>query len=130
MYAARQGMRAVYMQQDRGPSPVLLHIYCTCFSTFRHCHPYILMETFSLPCFTGFSLYTHLQICICVSPTPLCCSWSCEMHVGNNKEMAFNYMKVLVYRSFTCPRRLGPTKIPLVKGTAHRNKKLLIQKSR
>ena len=23
-------------------SPVLLHIYCTCFSTFWHCYPYIL----------------------------------------------------------------------------------------
>ena len=25
-------------------SPVLLHIYCTCFSTFWHCHPYILQH--------------------------------------------------------------------------------------
>ena len=26
------------------PSPVLLHIYCTCFSTFSYCHPYILQH--------------------------------------------------------------------------------------
>ena len=38
--------------------------------------------------------------------------------MSNNKEMEFNYTEVLVYRSFTCP-----TKIPLVKGTAHENKK-------
>ena len=25
-------------------SPVLLHIYCPCFSTFWHCHPYILQH--------------------------------------------------------------------------------------
>ena len=25
-------------------------------------------------------------------PHPFCCSWSCEMHVSNNKEMAFNYI--------------------------------------
>ena len=33
-------------------SPVLLHIYCTCFPTFWYCHPYILqhlMEMFLLP---------------------------------------------------------------------------------
>ena len=38
--------------------------------------------------------------------------------MSNNKEMAFNYTEMLVYRSFTCP-----TKIPLVKGTANENKK-------
>ena len=100
-------------------SPVLLHIYCTCFSTFWHCHPYIL-QYFNV--FTPwFLLYTRLQIqCslrVC-EPHPFCCSWSCKTHVSNNKEMAFTYTEVLVYRSFTCP-----TKIPLVKGTAHENKK-------
>ena len=28
-------------------SPVLLHIYCTCFSTFWCCHPYILMVLYT-----------------------------------------------------------------------------------
>ena len=58
-----------------------------------------------------------LHVC---EPHPFCCS--CETHVGNNEEMAFNYTEMLVYRTFTCPRE-GPTKILLVKGTAHRNKK-------
>ena len=26
---------------------------------------------------------------------PHCCSWSCETHVSNNEEMAFNYTEVL-----------------------------------
>ena len=40
------------------------------------------------------------------------------MHVSNNEEMAFNYTEVQLYSS-----KRGPTKIPLVKGTAHGNKK-------
>ena len=57
IYAAKQGMRACNNNNMRNPSlhplisgyacyyccipsiPVLLHIYCTCFSTFWHCHP-------------------------------------------------------------------------------------------
>ena len=64
IYPAKQGMRAVYMQQDWGsgqatiitcvtppyisfvthvtivacPHPVWPHIYCICFSTNWHCH--------------------------------------------------------------------------------------------
>ena len=59
IYAAKQGMRACNNNNMRNPSlhplilgyacyyccmpsfPVLLHIYCTCFSTFWHCRPYI-----------------------------------------------------------------------------------------
>ena len=36
--------------------------------------------------------------------------------------MVYNYPELLVYHSFTCPRR-DPTKLQLVKGTAHRNNK-------
>ena len=93
-------------------SPVLLHIiYCTCFSTIWHCHPYILqhlMEMFLLPCFTGFCFVISLANIQCslhlCEPHPFCCLWSCEMHMGNYEEMTFNYMEVLVYRSFTCLR--------------------------
>ena len=43
-------------------SPVLLHIYCTCFSTFWHCHPYILQH-FNGNAFTPFRLIPkHLVI--------------------------------------------------------------------
>ena len=78
-------------------SPVLLQLYCTCFSTFWHSHPYIL-EHFNgllLLCFTGFRCILACKYNACASPTPFCCSWSCEMHVGNNEEMAFNYTEVL-----------------------------------
>ena len=68
IYTARQGMRACNNNDMRNPSlhlyyygvthvvipclaayilpssSVLLHIYCTCFSTFWHCHPYILQH--------------------------------------------------------------------------------------
>ena len=83
MYAARQGMRALRACDNnnmckpiiRGvthviivacphllscciyilpSSPVLLHIYCTCFSTFWHCYPYILQH-FNGNVFTHFS---------------------------------------------------------------------------
>ena len=103
IYAARQGMRACNNNNMRNPIikemlggvthviivacphplscciyvALMLHIYCTCFFTFWYCHPYILMEMFLLPCFTGFSLHTRLQIqCslrLC-EPHPLCCS--------------------------------------------------------
>ena len=33
-------------------------------------------------------------------PHPFCCSWSCEMHVSNNEEMAFNYTEVLVMTAY------------------------------
>ena len=36
---------------------ILLHIYCTCFSTFWHCHPYIPQHFNENVCFT---LYTRL----------------------------------------------------------------------
>ena len=66
-----------------------------------------------------FQLYTRLQIqCslrVC-EPHPILLLVT---HMGNNKEMAFNYIEVLVYGSFTHPRG-DPT---LLKGTAHRNKK-------
>ena len=35
-------------------SPVLLYIYYTCFSTFWHCHPYILQHFNENACFTVF----------------------------------------------------------------------------
>ena len=56
-------------------------------------------------------------LCACASPTLLDAYG--HMHVSNNEEVAFNYMEVI----FTCPRG-GPTKIPVVKGTAHGNLKL------
>ena len=40
-------------------SPVLLHIYCTCFSTFWLCHPYILQH-FNGKVFTPF-IYLDLH---------------------------------------------------------------------
>ena len=86
--AARQGMRACNNTNMRNPpsllwlrmlvllhalisclaayilhsSPVSLHIYCTCFSTFWHCHPYILqhlMEMLLLPLYlvSGYACY-------------------------------------------------------------------------
>ena len=39
---------------------------------------------------------SSIPLCVCASPTPFCCSWSCEMHVGNNEEMAFNYTEMMV----------------------------------
>ena len=72
-YVARQGMRACNNNNMRNPSlhplisgyacyyccmpsiPVLLHIYCTCFSTFWHCHPYILLL------YTFISILSHLK---------------------------------------------------------------------
>ena len=57
--------------------PVWLHIYCPCFSTFWHCHPYILQH------FNGnvFTLVSLIFRCIlackynavytCTSPTPV-----------------------------------------------------------
>ena len=122
-------------------SPVLLHIYVPlscCIYTYPclaayilHLFSYFLVLSFLhpstfngnvlLPCFTASSLWTSLAntmpLCVC-EPRPFCCSWSCETHVSNNEEMAFNYTEVLVYRSFT--RRRG---VSLVKGTAHGNKK-------
>ena len=64
-------------------SPVLLHIYCTCFSTFWHCHSYIIQH------FNGNSLVSlglcciltckHNALCICVSHFAACghvkCTW-------------------------------------------------------
>ena len=47
--------------------------------------------------------YTNGSLHLC-EPHPFCCLWSCEMHMGNYEEMTFNYMEVLVYRSFTCLR--------------------------
>ena len=41
-------------------SPILPHIYCTCFSTFWHCHPYILQH-FNGNAFTPFIL---VQCCL------------------------------------------------------------------
>ena len=94
-------------------SPVWLHIYCphplSCciytalvsllFGTVIPTYFNILMEMFLLPCFTAFSLHTRLQIQCSLrlfEPHPICCSWSCGMHVCNNEEMAFNYTEVLV----------------------------------
>ena len=45
------------------------------------------------------------------------------MHVSNNEKMAFNYTEVLVSHSFNYSSKRGPTKILLVKGTAHWNRK-------
>ena len=46
------------------------------------------------------------------------------LHKGGEKEeMAFIYMEVLVYRSFTQSSKRVPTKIQLVKGTEHGIKK-------
>ena len=95
-------------------SPVLLHIhvYCTCVSTFWHCHPYILQHfngNIFTPLFHWFRCILTCKynaLCVCASPTPFCCSWSCEIHVSNNKEMVFNYTEVIVYRSFTHQRRV------------------------
>ena len=105
-------------------SPVLLyicpHLSCCIYTALTPCLAVYILHLFLylslnsyilqhfnanvlLPCFTGFSLYTRLQIqctlCLCY-PTPFRCSWSCEILVGNNYEMAFNYMEVLVYRRF------------------------------
>ena len=41
-------------------SLVLLHIYCTCFSTFWHCHPYILQH-FNENVFT-LCWFTHMRL--------------------------------------------------------------------
>ena len=41
-------------------SPVLLHIHCTCFPTFWHCHPYILQH------FNG-NVFTPLFHCFFVA---------------------------------------------------------------
>ena len=57
--------------------PVLLHIYCTCVSTFWHCHSYAL-QNFNRNFFTPVSLilvYIYLlayrnALCVCASPTP------------------------------------------------------------
>ena len=83
-------------------SLVLLHIYCPCFPTFWHCHPYILQHfngNVFTPLFHWFfvvySLATTILFCVC-KPHPFRCSWSCETHVGNNVEMVFNYTEVLV----------------------------------
>ena len=58
----------------------------------------------------GFVACKYNALFMCASLTPFCwreaCSWSCEMHVNNNKEMAFNYTEVLVYHSFIRPRGL------------------------
>ena len=72
IYTATQGMRACNNNNMHNPSlhpsvsgydccmpssPVLLHIYCTCFSTFWHCHPYI---------FQHFILYLYtLRVLYC-----------------------------------------------------------------
>ena len=50
IYVALIPCLAAYMLPS---SPVLLHIYCTCFSTFWHCHPYILQH-FNGNIFTPF----------------------------------------------------------------------------
>ena len=49
---------------------VLLHIYCTCFSTFWHCHPYIL-QYFNVftPWVCCILAYKYNALCVCASPT-------------------------------------------------------------
>ena len=113
---------------------VLLHALIPCLAAYiLDLFLYFLALSFLYPStfnvfIPWFLLYTCLQIqCslrVC-EPHPFCGLWSCKAHVSNNKERAFNYTEVLVYRSFTCP-----TKIPLVKGTAHENKKPFGTKSR
>ena len=47
------------------PECIAAYIYCTCFSTFWHCHPYILQHfngNVLLSCFTGFSLYKNSRM--------------------------------------------------------------------
>ena len=69
----------------------------------------ILMEMF----YSLLSLVFHCilackynALCVCVNPTPFCCSWSCGMHVCNNEEMAFNYAEVLVDSCCSRSRRI------------------------
>ena len=55
--------------------PVLLHIYCTCFSTFGTVIPTsfnILMEMFLYTCFTDFRCILACKynaLCVCATPT-------------------------------------------------------------
>ena len=88
-------------------SPVLLHIHCTCFSTFWYCYPYtsfnILMEIVLLLFHWFFVVYSQCSLHVC-EPSPFCCLWSYEMHMGNKEEMAFNYTEVVAYHGFTRPR--------------------------
>ena len=87
---------------------VLLHIYCSCLSTFWHCHPYILQH------FNG-NVFIHLfhrffvmyllanaTRFTCVQAPPLLLLVVIETHVSNNEEMAFNYTEVLV--DYCCSR--------------------------
>ena len=94
---------------------LLLHALISCLAAcnyaivsliFWHCRPYILQTFF----FLFHYLYSCLQIqcSLQCGPHPFCCSWSCEMRVINNEEMAFNCREVLVYCSFTCQE--GPYK--------------------
>ena len=62
----------------------------------------LLIKMLLLPCFTVFRILACKYVY--ASPTPLCCSLSYEMYMGNNEEMAFNYTEVIVYHSFTRPR--------------------------
>ena len=54
-------------------SPVLLHIYCPYFSTFWHCHPYILQHfngNVFYTCFTDFLFCKYNAVYTRASPTP------------------------------------------------------------
>ena len=72
-------------------SPVLLHIYCTCFSTFWHCHPYILQH-FNGNAFTplfhwffvAYSLANTILFAFVRAPP----HFAARGHVCNNEEMA------------------------------------------
>ena len=52
--------------------PCLHIIYCTCFPTFWHCHPYILqhlMEVFLLLPFRCILACKYNALCLCASPS-------------------------------------------------------------
>ena len=82
-------------------SSVLLHIYCLVSLIFGTVIPTSFNILMFYTCLTDFFVIYLLANTMLCQPHPFCCSWSCEMHLSNNEEMAFNYMQVLVYRSFT-----------------------------
>ena len=101
MYTALIPCLAAYILPS---SPVLLHIYCTCFSTFWHCHPYILMEMFLLSCITGF-LYrnSRMTYLLCVykaynsRSSALLALWACRrnpyIYSGYIRELSTGYIR-------------------------------------